>query len=300
MGPEAYVRNGEWAAVVVLVRFGEIALKSRYVRRQLRDRLVANVQDMFAADGVECITEADEARVYVHTADPEVARGILGRVFGVVSMSPTIEVPAEVTALRERVVQVASAALTSGASFALRTRRTGTHPFTSQDLARDLGAAVQAAVPGSRVDLTRPDVEVHVEVRQNRGFVFREVWPGPGGLPLGSQGRALAVVDAAAGMVAAWMGMKRGCRVVVAAAEDGPDLDALRRWDTHLKVLPYRGPGDLPELVRVARAEALFLGTRWTGFDPAGRPSVPVPVFEPLIGLADEEIEGWARKIREA
>src|SRR3970282_2978766 len=101
-----------WAPVVLLVRFGEISLKSRYVRRQLRDRLVANIQDMFAADRVECITEADEARVYVHTADPEAARRILGRVFGVVSMSPAIEVPADVGALRERVGQVASAALT--------------------------------------------------------------------------------------------------------------------------------------------------------------------------------------------
>src|SRR2546422_10661017 len=45
-------------AMVILVRFGELALKSPYVRRQLRDRLVANIQDLFAAEGVEGPTRA--------------------------------------------------------------------------------------------------------------------------------------------------------------------------------------------------------------------------------------------------
>src|SRR3990170_4561160 len=125
-----------WAPVVLLVRFGEIALKSRFVRRQLRDRLVANIQDMFAAEGVECVTEADEARVYVHTADIERARGILGRVFGVVSMSPATETHADLSSLTAAVLLEAGRALHPGISFALRVRRTGSHPFTSQDLAR--------------------------------------------------------------------------------------------------------------------------------------------------------------------
>src|SRR5207247_1188426 len=56
--------------MVLLVRFGEIALKSRFVRRQLRDRLVANIQDLFAAEGVECITDSDAARGYPSVHEP--------------------------------------------------------------------------------------------------------------------------------------------------------------------------------------------------------------------------------------
>src|SRR3972149_3676291 len=125
--------------MVLLVRFGEIALKSRFVRRQLRDRLVANIQNMFAAEGVECVTEADEARVYVHTADIERARGILGRVFGVGSMSPATEPHAALSSRTAAVLLEAGRALQPGISFALRGRRTGSHPSTSQDLARDIG-----------------------------------------------------------------------------------------------------------------------------------------------------------------
>ena len=143
--------------MVLLVRFGELALKSKYVRRQLRDRLVANVQDLFAAEGVECITEADEARVYVHTDDISRARGILGRVFGVVSVSPAAETHADTASIEEAVLSEASRVLSPGATFALRTRRVGTHPFTSQDLARELGDAVRRAHPDARVNLSRPD-----------------------------------------------------------------------------------------------------------------------------------------------
>jgi tRNA uracil 4-sulfurtransferase len=284
--------------VFLLVRFGELALKSRFVRRQLRDRLVANIQDLFAADGVECITEADEARVYVHVDDIQKARSILGRVFGVVSVSPAAEVHADLDSLRKAILSEASVALSPGQSFALRPRRVGTHPFTSQDLARELGEEIRRAHPDVRVNLTHPDVEIRVEVRHNRGFVFRDIWPGPGGLPLGSQGRGLAVVRDEAGMVAAWMGMKRGCRIAVAASNGEGLVEALRRWDVRLKVLDLPPDGNLKELVRIARAEAVFLGTRWEGFDPKDRMVLDVPTFEPVIGLPEAEIGRIAARIR--
>ena len=289
--------------MVLLVRFGELALKSRYVRRQLRDRLVANIQDLFASEGVECVTESDEARVYVHVNDPAKALAILGRVFGVVSLSPATEVHADLDSLRKAVRSEAATALSVGQSFALRPRRVGTHPFTSQDLARELGDDVRRDHPKVRVDLDDPDVEIHVEVRHNRAFVFREIRAGPGGLPLGSQGRALAVVQDQAGMVAAWMGMKRGCRTVIAASngEDFEDfVEPLRKWDVRLKTLDLPANGDLGELVRIARAEAVFLGTRWDEFDPKTRPEVGVPIFEPVIGLTEEGISKIAARIRAA
>jgi thiamine biosynthesis protein ThiI len=284
--------------VVLLVRFGELALKSRFVRRQLRDRLVANIQDLFAAEGVECITEADEARVYVHVDDVAKAHTILGRVFGIVSLSPATEVHSDLDSLRKAVLSEASRGLSPGQSFALRIRRVGTHSFTSQDLARELGDEVRRAHPDVRVNLTLPDVEIHVEVRHNRAFVFREIWPGPGGLPLGSQGRALAVVQDEAGLVAAWMGMKRGCRIAVATSDGQGVAEPLRKWDVRLKVLGLPADGNLGEIVRIARAEAVFLGTRWETFDPKSRTPLDVPIFEPVIGLREEEIGRLAARIR--
>ena len=77
--------------MVLLVRFGELALKSRFVRRQLRDRLVANIQDLFASEGIECLTRADHGRIYVDVDDLPAATSALSRVFGIVSFSPARE-----------------------------------------------------------------------------------------------------------------------------------------------------------------------------------------------------------------
>src|SRR3989304_6192118 len=78
-------------------------------------------------------------------------------------------------------------------------RRSGTPPYTSQDIARLVGRRIQDVEPGARVDLDDPDVEIHIEVRENRSYLFTAISGGPGGLPMGSQGRVLAVVDSEAG-----------------------------------------------------------------------------------------------------
>ena len=285
--------------MVILVRFGELWLKSPYVRRQLLDRLVGNIQDLFAAEGIECLTRSDRGRVYVDANDIAAATGALRRVFGIVSFSPARETSSEPEAVAALAVDVATARLRGGGSFAIRARRSGTHPYSSQDLATLLGRRIQGAVPGARVDLTSPDVEVRVEVRENRAFVFDEVADGPGGLPMGSQGRALAIVDSEAGLAAAWLAMKRGCKVTVAAPDGSAAHEPLRRWDTHLKVLSC-GPGDdLAELVKASRSEAVFTGTRVDEI-PDETPALGVPVFHPVVGMDPDAVRALADRIRAA
>ncbi len=283
--------------MVFLVRFGELALKSPYVRRQLRDRLVANIQDLFAVGGVECLTRADHGRVYVEVEDVPAASSALQRVFGIVSFSPareTSSAPEDIAALA---LEIAKGRLHDGGSFAIRARRSGTHPYTSQDLAKLLGRRIQDGVPKATVNLDAPQLEVHVEVRENRAYVFTEIVDGPGGLPLGSQGRGLALVDSEAGMVAGWLAMKRGCKVTIAAPDGSKTHEPLRRWDVHLKVLAWQPGVDLRELVRVSRSEALFLGSRISEVETR-KADVEFPVFHPVVGLDDARLREIAARIR--
>ncbi len=285
--------------MVLLVRFGELALKSKFVRRQLRDRLVGNIQDLFAAERVECLTRADQGRIYVDVEDVPAATSALKRVFGIVSFSPAQAVSSDPEAIAGVVVELAKARLMEGGRFAIRTRRSGTHPYSSQDLAVLLGRRVQDAVPEAKVDLTNPGVEIHVEVRENRSYVFTEITEGPGGLPMGSQGRALALVESEAGMVAAWLAMKRGCKVTVAAPEGSKAHEPLRRWDVHLKVLSWTSGADLEELVKVSQSEAVFLGSRMDEI-PSEKPALSVPVFHPVAGLDEGHLRLAARRIAAA
>lgn len=281
--------------MVLLVRFGELALKSPYVRRQLRDRLVANIQDLFAAENVECLTRADHGRIYVEVDDVPAATRILRRAFGVVSFSPAERCDATLDVIADVAARMARGPIRAGTTFAVRARRYGTHAFTSQDVARSVGTAIQKAVAGAIVNLGAPKVEVFVEVRENAAYVFTEVVPGPGGLPLGSQGPALAVVDGPRGVVGAWMAMKRGCRVTAAAPTEEV-AEPLRRWDVRLKTLRLGSSDDLGSLVRLARARALFLGSSVD--EISGRPGdLAIPVFHPTVGLADDEVAERVRAI---
>jgi len=285
--------------MVILVRFGELGLKSPYVRKQLLDRLVGNIQDLFAAEGIECLTRSDRGRVYVDANDLAAATGALRRVFGIVSFSPARETSSEPEAVASLAVEVAKARLRGGGSFAIRARRSGTHTYSSQDLATLLGRRIQEAVPGARVDLSSPEVEVRVEVRENKAYVFDKVVDGPGGLPMGSQGRAVALVDSEAGMAAAWLAMKRGCKVTVAAPDGSAAHEPLRRWDTHLKVLSYEPGQDLADLVKASRSEAVFTGTRVDEI-PDEKPALSVPVFHPVVGMDAGEVRALAERIRAA
>ena len=83
------------------------------------------------------------------------------------------------------------------------------------------------------------------------------------------------------------------------ATSDGQGVaEPLRKWDVRLKVLGLPADGNLGEIVRIARAEAVFLGTRWETFDPKSRTPLDVPIFEPVIGLREEEIGRLAARIR--
>ena len=278
--------------MVLLVRYGELSLKSPYVRRQLEDRLAANVQDMFAANGVECVVKVARGRVFVHAEDEATALRLLRRVFGIVSVSPAKEASSDLKTLAKEVVEYARGILTSAMSFAIRPRRSGQHPYTSQELARVLGQAVRDAVPGATVDLDAPDREIHVEVRGPRAYVFHEVVGGPGGLPLGSQGTALAVAEDDVGMAATWLAMRRGCRPRVAGRE--PFLAALRAWDPKLASME---PMPVPSLLRLAaeKGEPLVLPS----IEGLATGDATPLVLCPLVGLSGDEVAALARRIRD-
>src|SRR3989449_5419735 len=285
--------------MVLLVRFGELALKTPYVPPPLRDRLVANIQDLFAGEGVECLTRAAHGRIYVDVDDVPAASSALRRVFGIVSFSSAREASSDPDEIGRVALEFAKENLAKGGSFAIRARRSGTHPYTSQDLAKLLGRRIQDAIPKATVNLDAPQVEFHVEVRENRSYLFTEIIDGPGGLPMGSQGRGLALVDSEAGVVGPWLAVKPGCTGTASASNGSKAHEPLRRWDAHLKVLSWEAGMDLQELVRVSRSEAVFFGSRLAEVGPK-KPALEVPVFHPVVGLGDARLRELATRIASA
>jgi thiamine biosynthesis protein ThiI len=193
---------------LILLRLGaEIALKSRRTRMGFMRRLESNVADALASSGIDGRVEGTWGRIFVH-AGPE-AVPVLARVFGISSLSP---VARQVNANLDAIVAAGHEVFTDavrGRTFAVRARRTGRHDFRSRDIEVRLGAALVADSAG--VDLDRPQFIASVEVRDERAFLFSERTEGASGLPLGVEGRAIALISGGFdSAVAAWLIMKRG------------------------------------------------------------------------------------------
>jgi thiamine biosynthesis protein ThiI len=127
-------------------------------------------------------------------------------------------------------VRIASPLLTDEQSFGIRARRTGTHDFSSKDIGEFVGRAIEKAT-GASVQLSKPDLQLFIEVRANNAYLYTEVIPGVGGLPLGTQGKIIALISGGLDSpVAAWLMMKRGCMIIPVFFDCEPYLgDAARR-----------------------------------------------------------------------
>ncbi|PKG31253.1 tRNA uracil 4-sulfurtransferase ThiI, partial [Methanoregula sp.] len=100
-------------------------------------------------------------------------------------------------------------------TFAIKMKRVGKHTFTSNDKAIEYGNLLRNEFPHLRVNLANPDKEIHVEIRTDQAYLYDTVTKGVGGLPLGVEGTLVALVSGGIDSpVAAWMMMKRGCRIL--------------------------------------------------------------------------------------
>ncbi len=241
---------------IILVRYDELALKSKRVRAMYEAVLVKNLKAMLNADGSSYTGISREmGRIFIHSDDPNALKSAV-KVFGVVSASlaytcePTLESAAQVCAI------LADDIIKDEQSFAIRSRRAGNHDFTSRDVAVACGNAVdQGGEKNITVDLEKPDVEIFVEIRQNKGYVFTGYLKGVGGLPLGTQGKMVALISGGIDSpVAAWLLMKRGCEIIPLYLNNEPFsdettreramqcIDVLQKWSPQKKFTIYEAP----------------------------------------------------------
>jgi tRNA uracil 4-sulfurtransferase len=242
---------------LILVRYvGEIGIKGknrgyfvRRLRRNLRDALKqSEIAGHVWSEGqriyVECPTfrVGDEGTV-------EAALASLERVFGVASLSPVSQVASDIDAIRtEALALVERSGLCPPQTFRTVSRRADkSFPYISPEINRIVGGAVHEATQAG-VDLSdKADLTIGIEVRHEGTLVYGQVIPGPGGMPLGTQGRAFALLSGGIDSpVAAWLMMRRGCGVIPihfgqSEVEKRKALDncrALSRWSFGWEIKP--------------------------------------------------------------
>jgi thiamine biosynthesis protein ThiI len=203
---------------VILVASSEFTLKSYPVRRTLEQRLVDDLRFSLAGEGEQnAHIERDAARLVVHGVRQAAGSAVTcSRVFGVAYAAPAFLVQANLEDVTRVLVDLALGTLGEGDSFAIRAHRSTSGSLLRRDVELSGGAEVLRALKARsvKVDLENPTLTLYVDLVGDWAYIYKEKIEGPGGLPLSSQWKMLAVLDSGPlTILAAYAMMRRGCMV---------------------------------------------------------------------------------------
>lgn len=198
-----------------LIKYGEIGLKgkNRYI---FEDALMNQIRyALLPVDGSFQVHRS-QGRIYVECDgyyDYEETVEALKRVFGIVGICPVVHVEDQgFEQLKKDIVDYVDKMYPDkNTTFKVEARRgKKSYPKNSMEINCDLGEAILEAFPEIRVDVHHPAIKLNVEVR-DLIYIYSEIIPGPGGMPVGTNGKAMLLLSGGIDSpVAGYMISKRG------------------------------------------------------------------------------------------
>jgi thiamine biosynthesis protein ThiI len=190
-----------------IIRYSEIGLKGNKTRRIMEKLLLDNIISTLP-EGFNLKHKKSDGRIYLYSEN-QLFFDVLPNIFGIKSFSPAEEYTfKDIEDIVSR-CRIKYSEYVKNRTFAVRVTRKGTHSFTSKELEIAVGDALYENSAG--VDLENPSAPISIEVRDKNFYTFTEKIEGPGGLPLKSEGKALALFSGGIDSpVSTFMVMKRG------------------------------------------------------------------------------------------
>ena len=200
---------------IVLVRYGEIILKGMN-RPVFESLLVKNIKKALK-DECHLNIHWAQATIYIEPEDDSCVESIvekLKRVFGIVSIVVAYPAAKDIDELEQTLADNFSAELSSASTFKVIAKRSDkTFHMTSPQICEEIGGRLLERFPNLSVDVHSPEVNVYVEIRET-GYVHLDRISGAGGMPSGSNGKAMLLLSGGIDSpVAGYMIGKRGVQL---------------------------------------------------------------------------------------
>ncbi len=234
-----------------LIKYGEIGIKGRN-RYIFENALMEQIRFSLAPLDGEYEVTKEQGRIYVEVTseeyDYEETLEALQRVFGIVHICPVMVVESTDWKDLEEAVgrHVAGQYPEECFTFKMEAKRGNKqYPFPSPEICAKMGEYLLNRFPGKlTVDVHHPQKRITLEVR-NKGYIYSEELPGPGGMPIGTAGKAMLLLSGGIDSpVAGYMIAKRGVR-----------LEA-----TYFHAPPYTSDRAKKKVVDLARQVARYAG----------------------------------------
>lgn len=201
-----------------LIKYAEIGVKGKN-KYLFEEALAQQVKYALKRCEGEFKVTRTEGRIYVHALsefDYDEAVDNLKTVFGVSAICPVVAVSDEgFDELAKTVVDYVDKVYPDkNMTFKVQARRARkNYSLNSMELNMELGAAILDAYPEMKVDVHSPQMRLYVEIRE-RIYIYSIEIPGPGGMPVGSNGKAMLLLSGGIDSpVAGYMIAKRGVKI---------------------------------------------------------------------------------------
>ncbi len=202
-----------------LIKYAEIAIKgkNRYV---FEDALIKQMKYALKSVEGEFDVTKTQGRVHVECLsdyDYDEVVEALSRVFGITGICPVVHVPDEgFDRLAEDVIRYIDEEYPDkNTTFKVNCRRARkNYPMDSQEVNAAMGERILDAFPQIKVDVHDPRILLTIEIRDDNIYIYSKVIPGPGGMPVGTGGKAMLLLSGGIDSpVAGYMIAKRGVRI---------------------------------------------------------------------------------------
>jgi len=295
---------------LIIVRIGEIALKAKQTRMRFENILISNINKALVKKNISFKIKREWGRIFVYTNRINKSIEIIKKIFGITSISPAVKTYGDIESISKLAVCISQGNVTKNDSFALRVERTGNHSFSSQDVAVRVGNDIVQATKSS-VDLTKPDFELFIEIRNDDAYLFTNKIPCNGGLPLKSQGNVLVFVDNKNSFLASWYIMRRGCKpfFIINNKSFLDDIsNFINKWFAEEEFINYDSKKPIYDFINETaqnkKCHALVTGHSLYGNSENVLSEIKlltenldIPIFHPLIAMDKDEIQKMSKKI---
>tara|TARA_Y100000310_G_scaffold203527_1_gene203770 strand:+ start:12398 stop:13138 length:741 start_codon:yes stop_codon:yes gene_type:complete len=207
---------------MIIIRYREIGTKGKN-RIDFERQLRKNVKSCLKRNKVpHTEVKRKRGRTFVYT-ESECPK--LKDVFGISSFSYAKEYEQDLQVIKEEALKLYK----EGKTFRVTCQRGQKVLMPSTELAREVGAYIIEHTK-AKVDLHNPEQTIYIELFNNKSYIYSEKIPGPGGLPLGTEGHAYLLLQNKDSIKAGLKVMRRGCRIDVVKEKD-IDYSELKEYD---------------------------------------------------------------------
>lgn len=201
-----------------LIKYAEIGIKGRN-RHLFEDALIQQIKYALKKCEGKFLIHKTQGRIHVDAQtefDFDEVVEHLQRVFGISGICPVVYVEDEgFEKLCDTVIQyLADVYPDRNKTFKVNARRARkNYPKESMEINMDMGEAILNAYPEMKVDVHNPDIMLNIEIRE-KIYIYSEIIPGPGGMPVGTGGKAMLLLSGGIDSpVAGYMISKRGVKI---------------------------------------------------------------------------------------